>query len=133
MSTPAMLSRLGRADSQLAEVLNASILLCWGGWLLMPWSTFAAAPASFGLMARCAPEWLWGLLPALCGLGQILAVLLDAKRWRRRAMLASAACWAFLAGWFIAQDWRLIATALYPMHALGQALLYLQAGRRWDR
>lgn len=53
-------------DPTLAEWILATLGIVWGGWLLLPMDSFAAAPHLYRYVSQL-PDWAWG--GAFCSLG----------------------------------------------------------------
>jgi hypothetical protein len=56
------------------EFVPAVFLILWGVWVMNPfWDTFVVS-GSYALMAKLAPEWLWGAVFLFIGIVQMFAL-----------------------------------------------------------
>src|SRR6478672_2688241 len=69
------MTRLDKIAESLLQPINPTIIIVlgfytivWGLWLVVPmWSTFGSSPV-YLVMAKFAPEFLWGLLAIIAGM-----------------------------------------------------------------
>lgn len=110
------------ADPGALEVLHAQLLLGWGLILLWPDGVFRATVA-YTIMASVAPEWVLGIGCAITGLGQLAALLLDRRVWRRVGMVLACYLWSFIAACLLG-TWmgrHTTAVVTYPILATSAA------------
>ena len=90
-----MIERLFQ-DARYIEYCIASFTICWGGWLLAPWSTFTSSPV-WQPASHIAPEWAWGAVIATGGVALGWGISVESYAIRRRALLLLMLLW--LAVW----------------------------------
>ena len=62
------LARLNLSRTRLPGLFAGGSLALWGLWLLSPFELFSAFGGVYSLMARVAPEWVWGAAFVAAGL-----------------------------------------------------------------
>lgn len=115
-------------ELRYVEYLLASLAMCWGIWLLLPWEAFPSTP-TYAVMHKIVPEAVWGgALFAngavlLCGLWRL------SYRVRRWALLSLFILWLMVWLALLFGNWRSTATAVYIHAAVFCALAYLRLPR----
>jgi hypothetical protein len=118
---------LPAADPAPAEAITALAALAWGLWVLNPWlDTFDSA--TFGFMARLAPEPAWALPMIYGGGAALVATAREGYGARRLAMLGVALLWTFWAVAILVSNLATTASAQYAVLAAGAGWAYLRLG-----
>jgi len=87
---------LWRRDFDSAEFVMGIIAMIWGLWLLNPaWDSYVSTP-SYAPLETLAPEWIVGVGMFMVGAAQIVALLLEARSWRRATALMMVSAWVFI-------------------------------------
>lgn len=92
--------------------------LWWGLWTLSPWDAFGVFPAAYTVLAYF-PEWAWGALVVVHGLGYLAAIASDEDAMCRRGSLASQYLWAVVFVNFLVSVPLSTATPVYGMLFVG--------------
>jgi len=120
---------LWRRDFDSAEFLTAMIAVVWGLWLLNPaWITYTVSP-SYAALALLVPEEILGAAMVVVALSQIVALLIDARCWRRVTALMMAAAWMFAGISFLWSNVPDSSGPTYVLLALAETWAFLRLGR----
>ena len=99
------------------ETVVAVQSLLWGGWLLIPQSTFATSPA-YAILAKVASEGVWGACVMVVGMAQFVAVHVNIHKWRKYVSYVSLSLWLFVdVAFWLSQSWS-TASATYLVFVL---------------
>lgn len=108
------MSRIGETiregSPDFAIVIVGIMSLSMGLWLLTPLGTFASS--NYGLLARTAPEWVWGVLMLIPGVLKISGTLL--RRWN----LAKTGVWWGFVVWLFFSFSFFLSDATSPISIL---------------
>lgn len=122
-----------RPINKSASVILGITSLVWGFWVANPfWRVFDSAQVYYVLNAL-APEWMWGLIPMLIGIGMIVGI----AKSRFTTLLASVRIgfyfWFFTSLCFFIGDWQNTAGIIYSMVTLycGYVALNLSINREY--
>ena len=64
------------------EFVPAVFLILWGAWVINPmWDTFGVS-GSYALMAKLAPEWVWGAISLFVGITQMVTLFTNKMKVR---------------------------------------------------
>jgi len=120
---------LWRRDFDSAEFLTASIAVVWGLWLLNPlWTTYTVSP-SYAALALLVPEEVLGTGMVIVAISQIIALIFDARAWRRVTALAMAGAWTFAGISFLWSNVPDSSGPTYVLLALAETWAFLRLGR----
>jgi hypothetical protein len=120
---------LWECDFEAVEALIALRSLCWGAWLLLPWNTFAEAPATYRAFSTLMPEWAWGILLLAVGLAQFAGAITEEARHRAPANVAACMAWAVVS---VVYFWSNPLTAAGISHSLTAVAAAWVALRTWE-
>lgn len=111
------------------ELLGAGWAVIWGMWVGNPGSVIFTSSATFRVMGLVAPEWLWGLVTVIVGLGQLGAIYNESLVWRYRIGVTAFLLWGFVTLLFILSNLNSTAPVTYGMMFL---ISLMVAGKlRW--
>jgi hypothetical protein len=102
----------------------------WGLFLLLPFSTFATA-ASFSVMQRYAPEWLWGALIFGIGYNLKFAALSKKTKRIRDALFGTSVIWIFITFMLVLGNPFGTGVIVYPLFTYYVARAYLIYATRY--
>lgn len=107
------------------ELFLAVQALCWGAWLLMPWSSFDVVPGAFTVLGL-VPEPVWGVLFAGHGVAHLVALWKRNPALCRRAALMLAALWLAVLVSLLLTIPLATSTPIYGMSVLGCFWIYVR-------
>lgn len=104
----------------------------WGLWALSPGDAFGVLPSAYTVLALI-PEWAWGAIFTVHGVGHLVALYRDDVGMLARASLALQYLWAIVAFNYLATIPLSLATPTYGMLFLGSfwAHAYLIRKASW--
>lgn len=101
----------GIARAMLQPINTAAIIILgvfttiWGFWVGNPfWSIFDHAPLYQAMLFL--PEYFWGGIAAICGIGMIWGVLHNSYRSLRISSIVGFYHWVAISVFFMAGDWQ---------------------------
>lgn len=90
--------RLLLLDTRPLEAMTAVEAILWGGWLVLPFSTFSSSPA-FAYLDRWAPEAAWGCAALALGALQLVAIWLSLRNGEPLPRLRWPMAWLMVVLW----------------------------------
>jgi hypothetical protein len=122
--------RFGAASTEIGELVSALLAMAWGFWMLLPWSTFSAAPRVYvTLQWLCNSEVVWGLFYLLVGIAQLVSVIRGNIKPRMILSFIAALSWLLLALCFAFGAIETPGLPIFGLHALAAARVYLKLAR----
>lgn len=100
------------------EKLLAVQAVIFGGWLLMPWSSFESIVGIYDSLAL-VPESVWGAVFAVQGAFHLRAIDRRDLRWRQRFTTGLVLTWMMMLSGFLATAPASTATPMYFLPILG--------------
>ncbi len=98
-------------DWEIVEIQGAIFKIVWGGWLLLPFSTFKGQ-AVYDALGSITSESVWGLFVLLLGFGHLVAIAYGTTNIRRHFIFVACAFWVFI-------------SVIFGMSRVGSALITL--------
>lgn len=109
-------------------IMYGVLILLWGVWLLLPFSTFHSV-STFAVLAKIGPEWVWGTLAVAIGAIQILLIMVSRKL-ERTAALLQFYFWAFIAITIGLSNWHGSGLIIYSWLAVMNGLAWVNRSVR---
>lgn len=113
-------------DFEFAELLCGTASMLWGLWVWLPWWDVYKSAVTFHILAQLADEWIVGVVALVVGVGQLLALLADARFWRKQLSFLSFLGWSFIAVLFLLASYRSPDGLIYGCLALSAAWGFLR-------
>ncbi len=107
------------------ELFNSLLLIAWGGWLLLPFNSFASSKA-FAVLATYTDEATFGIIPVLIGLYILYTLIMLRIARRRYGILAASAFWIFISIIIGSSNIASTGVPVYALIAIFSAISYLR-------
>jgi hypothetical protein len=119
-------------EQRVTEIILALCALSWGVWLLLPFDTFSSS-ATFVLLARTAPEWVWGAFMCAGAITTLVGLYRRSCPVRRHGLIAMTIVWMIVWTSFAIGNWRSTAAVTYLWWAILCGYWYLRVQRNGSK